>query len=243
MDDELLAALKVELKSREARDKAIAFKNWVAHLEQSAATGPMDLKAGYVADIELQPMRWMDAGLDLLESQKVAAWAELMDRNRRAPLQSFLPYSAFQMGTEIFLKGLWLCQFPECRSLAHKGYLAPDLRERHSKALKNLGHDLLKIVDAVRAIPEYQHDSATKTFLTRVVGIIQEYYFPLYAADKTPWAASRYPKRFYSDAAKIGAADALKTYPQQWLVVRLFAPMKSHVDRLWRISPGLMHKP
>ena len=243
MDGELMTALRAELRSREAREKAAAFKTWIADLEQSAAASPPGLKAGFKADTELQPMRWMDAGLDLLESQKVAAWVELMDGNKGAPLQSFLPYPAFQMGTEIFLKGMWLCQFAECRSLPQRGFLSPDVRERHGKALKNLGHDLLKIIDALRAIPQYQQDATTTAFLTRVVGIIHEYYFPLYAADKAPWAASRYPKRFYDDAGKIGAADAFKSYPQQWLVVRLFEPMKAHIDRMWRITPGLIRKP
>ena len=243
MDDELLTALRTELKSREERNKVAAFKSWLASLEQSAVTRPPGLKAGFIADTELQPLRWMDAGMDLLESQKVAAWVELMDGQKGPPLQSFLPYPAFQMGAEIFLKGMWLCQFDECRMLAQKGFLSPDVRGRHGKALKNLGHDLLKVIDALRGIPQYQQDVKTMTFLTRVVGIIHGYYFPLYAADKAPWAASRYPKRFYDDAAKTGAAEALKSYPQQWLVVRLFEPMKTHIDRIWRITPGLIRNP
>jgi hypothetical protein len=208
MDDELMNALKAELRSREERKKAAAFGTWVAELEHSAITNPPLLKSGFVPDTELQPIRWMDAGLDLLESQKVAAWVELMDGKKGPPLQSFLPYPAFQMGTEIFLKGMWLCQFAECRGLAQKGFLSPDVRERHGKALKNLGHDLLKIIAAIRTIPQYQQDPAATAFLNRVVGIIHEFYFPLYAADKAPWAASRYPRDIPSGSTTTPAKPA-----------------------------------
>lgn len=164
-----------------------------------------------------------------------------MNGEKGAPISSFLPYPTFQMGTEIFLKGMWLSQFEECRKLAHADYATPAARQRYSKSLHSLGHDLLKILGQLRLVTEYQLNPDALQFLTRVEAIIRRYYFPLYAADKKSreWANSRYPKRFYNDAAQVGKADALQSYPQQRLVVGLFMPMERHLDKMWSLRAGL----
>ena len=79
-------------------------------------------------------------------------------------------------------------------------------------------------------------------FLKRIEAVIRDCYYPLYEAERsTEWAQSRYPKRFYNDCTKEGMADAYISLPQQWLISRLFGPMKVHVDKLWGIA-GLLKK-
>ncbi len=142
----------------------------------------------------------------------------------------------FLSGAEIFLKGMWLCQFPACRRIRHNSYVNEAFRKRYFLRLKSHGHDLLRLIGRLRRLRVYRNDPVTMRFLERLSAIIRMYYYPLYQADKN-WASARYPKRFYDDREKIGASDAVNSYPNQWLVIGLFRPMETHLDRLW----GLRH--
>ncbi len=107
------------------------------------------LAEGITADIDLHPLRWMFLGLDLLSSAKTCFFGAI------------LPYPVFQMGTEVFLKGLWLCQFDECRLLKDDYYISPPVRQRLAHGLKDLGHDLLAVIAALRQTPCYRDDAYT----------------------------------------------------------------------------------
>ncbi len=219
------------------------FLDWCVELAALPEDYELKLKDGVKADIELQPFRWMSHGLDLLRSSKGIGAVQLMNGRQGPFLDSYLPYQVFQMGTEIFLKGMWLCQFDDCRHLAHEGYVGADKRRNYVERLKNdLGHDLLKIIATNREIPRYQADPTTMRFLKIVEGVVRCFYFPLYQADKrgNHWAHSRYPKRFYKDTDQEGCAAALQSYPRQWLIVKLFEPMETHVDHLWQLRAGLL---
>jgi len=242
MDNDLLTALKAEFATNEKRQHASDFKLWCASLDSTPSDTKLVLKSGLLADIELQPHRWLSAGIDLLKSQHITGFVQLMDGRKGDPIDGFLPYPVFQMGTEIFLKGMWLCQFEECREIAHTDYVERVSRTSYSKRLKELGHDLIKIIAEIRQVKTYKDNPASLKFLGRVEAVIRKHYFPLYAADAraSEWAHSRYPKRFYNDNAKSGHADAFQSYPQQQFVIELFAPMERHVDRLWALRSGLL---
>lgn len=109
-------------------------------------------KENFVADVELQPWRWLSLGIDLLQSRKVTRYVELADGIQGPPMSSYLPYPVFQMATEIFLKGMWLYQYPDCRTIKDSSYVDPDARNNYLQRLgrRGLGHDLLKIIEVVR---------------------------------------------------------------------------------------------
>lgn len=211
---------------------------------------PPDLKLtprdGAAADIELDPLRWMDSGLNLIQSARVLAYVQLPGGLQGPAFQSYLPYPVFQMGTEIFLKGMWLCKRDECRVITNTSYVDPATREKYQEELgpNGLGHDLIKIIGALGHIQQYGDDLATMRFLKIVEGMIRWYYFPLYKADKPKarWAYSRYPKRFYNDRARTARADTLSHYPQQTMVARLFKEEKDRVGRLWNLRDELGRK-
>ena len=151
------------------------------------------------------------------------------------------------MGTEIFLKGMWLCQFDEFRLLASDSYVEEITRDHYMNLLgrrklsghDRLGHDLLKIINILRKVPRYLDDASTVRFLRVVESIIRFYYFPFYKADKghSRWANARYPKRFYDDIKRVGRADAYMSYaPPNW-IAKLFEDMKGHLHDLWNL-PG-----
>ena len=234
----IMRSMEEDARARRERE----FKFWGDQLEKVPADFELKLAAGLVADLELQPVRWLTLGLDLLHSSKGTVAIQHMDEKPPVFFDSYLPYPVFQMGTEIFLKGMWLCQFENCRHIHQNAYLDGDTRRSYAKRLSNeLGHDLLKIIDANRKIPEYERDPQSMRFLKIVEGIVRSFYFPLYQADRraSQWANSRYPKRFYDDAAKQGSADAFQSYPQQWLIIRLFQTMESRIEELWRITEGI----
>lgn len=236
MGDDLRDALREEIERQNQAHEDELFKAWTERLD---AVPSEDFKA----DVELQPLHWMSAGFDLLQSPKVLSYVQHIS-GKGAPLSAVLVYPAFQMGAEMFLKGMWLCQRADCRALAQKDYVNEATRKNYARQLKDLGHDLLHITKEVRKIPEYRNDPATERFLKRVEGVIRDHYFPLYEADKdvNQWAASRYPVRFYDDVNQRAHADAYKSYPEHKLIERLFKPMLSHVDKLWGLSSGLAAK-
>ena len=237
--DELFRSMEEDAR----KDREKRFAAWCGELEALPADFEQKLKDGLKADVELQPFRWMGLGLDLLQSSTGTLTVQHFDGRQGPFLDSFLAYPVFQMGTEIFLKGMWLCQFDDCRALGDQGYMDAAKRLHYIERLKKeLGHDLLKGIAANRQIPRYQADAAVLRFLKIVEGIVRRFYFPLYEADKrgNHWAHSRYPKRFYKDSAQEGHADAFQSYPQQWAIVKLFEPMEKHVDHLWQLRAGLI---
>ena len=86
------------------------------------------------------------------------------------------------MGTEIFLKGMWLCQFDECRTLTNSSYIDQATRRKYFEDLgpNGLGHNLIEILNELRKIREYAEDAAALQFLDLIERIIRRYYWPPY---------------------------------------------------------------
>jgi hypothetical protein len=239
-DDDVSSSVLRLINGENQEQQAKEFQAWCTALEALPPDFELKLAGNLKADIELQPFRWMSSGIDFIESAKVTARVELTDGVQGPVLSSYLPYGVFHMGTEIFFKGMWLCQYTQCRSIGEKHYVDAQTRAGYGDGIKNLGHDLIKIVGALRRITEYQTASMLR-FLKIVEGIVRQYYFPLYEADKrTRWADSRYPKRFYDDFAGIAHADNLHRYPQQELIVRVFKEAETEVDKLWGLRDKLI---
>ena len=226
------------INERNRRDEEQEFNDWCDYLLSLPAGLEFMPKGNFKADIELQPLRWTSLGIDLIQSSKVTARVELAGGVQGPPMSSYLPYPVFQIGAEIFLKGIWLCQFPECRALTHSSYIDSDKRQKYLKKLgsNGLSHDLLKVIDEVRRIPEYWRRPSIMRFLKLVERIVRRYYFPPYDADKrTRWADTRYPKRVYEDVVHVSSAEGLTSYPQARWIETLFRQMEEDVDHLWQL--------
>ena len=238
--DDLMESIAQMVRDEHRQRLESDFKEWCSLLEAlptDYTVAPID---GFVVDLELQPMRWMRKGLELLQSSKGTIPIQLFDGTQGPFLDSYLAYPIFQMGAEIFLKGMWLCQFDDCCRMNDRGYLSPVRRRDCDQSLKTFSHDLIKMLDGLRGLSQYRDDAVTMRFLKIVEGVIRRYYWPLYKADRgKEWATSRYPKRFYKDSIKAGNADCLQEFPQQAVIVKLFEPMQDHCDRLWNITPRL----
>ena len=236
-DDSLREIIQAREKAK--RDKE--FRDWCEQIGAIPSDFELKLGGGLVADLELQPARWLTLGLDLLNSSRGTFAIQQLGSGPTPFMSSFLPYPIFQLGSEIFLKGLWLGQFEECRRITHFSYVDQSVRMRYAVRLKKeLGHDLLRILTLVRQAECYQRDPEIVRFLKIVEGIVRRYYFPLYKADKvsSQWAHSRYPKRFYDDAEKQASAAAFQSHPPQWLIVKLFASVERHIEKLWASCNG-----
>jgi hypothetical protein len=171
---------------------------------------------------------------------KITGHVQLAGGNEGPELSSYLPYPVFQMATEIFLKGMWLCQFEECRKLTSSSYIDHETRVKHLKQLGGLGHDLIKIVEEVRKIPEYANSAAALKFLDLIERILRRYYFPPYQADKgRRWADARYPKRVYNDVTQQSQAENFQSYPPARWLAKLFREMEGNTDRIWSLQVGL----
>lgn len=235
----------IEDGNRKADEKE--FSDWCNKLCDLPEDFELRVKGGLQADLELQPARWMNLGLNLLQSSKVIAHVQLSNGVQGPSLSSFLSYPVFQMGAEIFLKGMWLCQFEELRHVMLDSYIESAVRDHYAARLgkeqlqgyERLGHDLLRIIEVLRDVSDYQNDAASLRFLRIVEGIIRSHYFPFCKADKGPsrWANARYPKRFYDDIKRVARADAYTSYPQAELIARLFEEAKNHLHDLWDL-PG-----
>jgi hypothetical protein len=238
--DDILAFFQARQRMEQKR----TFSKWRKSLLSVPPDYKYVLRDGLQADIELQPWRWLNSGLTILESPKVIASVQLPGNITGPPMSSYLHYVTFQAGAELFLKGLWLCQFEECRSQHSKSYIAPSVRQGYKRKLVELGHDLLEIVEAVRNVPRFRKNRPTSQFLRAVEAIIRIHYFPLYEADNrgSQWAKHRYPKRFYDDASRKSFADEWHKYPEQALVARLFRDMAERADRLWSLRQSLAKK-
>ena len=127
-DDDTEDFVRIIKKMKEANEDR-EFKNWCSYLEDLPADHTRIPRDGFKADVELQPHRWLSEGVRLIESFKGSAHVQHMDGVEVEPMQKFLYYPVFQMGTEIFLKGMWLCQFEECRKLKHCGHIGGAYRK------------------------------------------------------------------------------------------------------------------
>lgn len=234
-----MEVLNQELAKRNAATQEKRFQDWCAELDRLPTNYVPQLKENFKPDIELQPKRWLGHAMDIIESAHVTARVQLMGGVQGEAFSSFLPYPIFQMGAETFLKGMLLCRFTQCRRVAQNSYVNPATRQRYLRRLKNYGHDLLKLIRHLRRISPYRCDDTARKFLRRVEAITRCYYHPLYEADRGSWAAARYPKRFYDDHAHTAGADAMKSFPQQSSVLRLFRDMDRHLDEHWQITCGL----
>jgi hypothetical protein len=229
------------INERNRRDDEQAFQNFCEELLSLPRDLKLMPKENFKADIELQPLRWMTLGMDLLKSRRVTGHVQLADGVQGPEINSYLPYSVFQAATEIFLKGMWLCHYADCRALTDSSYMEQGTRQDYSEILKELGHDLLAILDKVRGIPEYHRALRITRFLDLVERIVRLYYFPPYEADKkTRWADARYPKRVYDDSAQKSAAESFQSYPRAQWIEKLFQQGERDVDDLWQLRAKLM---
>src|SRR5438874_3691662 len=124
------------------------WRKWLLSLPHDLQRRP---KENFRVDLELQPLRWMSLGIVLLQSRKDFGYVQLAGGVQGSPINSYLPYPVFQMAAEIFLKGMWLCKFPDCRRLNDR--LHVDWRRR-AEIFQQLGqagprHDLVKIIDEI----------------------------------------------------------------------------------------------
>lgn len=234
---ESVMAIIIERNRRKDEEEFQMFCNDLLALPADLKLMP---KKNFKADIELQPLRWMSLGIDLLKSRKVTGHVQLTDGVQGLETGSYLPYPVFQMATEIFLKGVWLCQYADCRELTDSSYMEPDKRHNYSEILKELGHDLLTILNRVRGISEYQQTPAITQFLDLVERVVRRYYFPPYESDRrTRWADCRYPKRVYDDSAQKAAGESFQRYPRAKCVEKLFQQAEGDVDALWQLRAKL----
>jgi len=238
LNEDLLLIVREENEAEEKK----AFNDWCEDLFSQPDNLEIQPKKDFEVDVELQPLRWLWRGIDLAESRKITGHVQLAGGNEGPELNSYLPYPVFQMATEIFLKGMWLCQFEECRKLTSSSYIDHETRGKYLKQLgsNGLGHDLIKIVEEVRKIREYANSAATLKFLDLIERILRRYYFPPYQADKrSRWADARYPKRVYNDVTQQSEGENFQSYPPAKWLAKLFREMEGNADRIWSLRVGL----
>jgi len=236
MTSDLKEGVMRVVKERNRREDERDFQTFCDQLLSLPPNLEFMPKANFVADVELQPWRWLSLGIDLLQSRKVTRHVQLADGIQGPPISSYLPYPVFQMATEIFLKGMWLYQHQDCRAIADSSYVDLGIRHNYLQKLgpRGLGHDLLKIVDTLRLVPDYSGQADTLRFLDLVERITRRFYFPPYTADKrTRWADSRYPKRVYDDQAHDAHAETFQSYPRAEWIEKLFLAMEADARRIW----------
>lgn len=132
------------IKLIEAEEKEKEYCNWCDSMESTTEDFKPILKPGFIADIELQPHRWITAGVDQIESFKGSDHVQLMGGGMGEPFHKFLKYPVFHSGCELFLKGMWLCKFDECRNIKHNMYVEIQTRKKFNNDLKNWAIILLK---------------------------------------------------------------------------------------------------
>jgi hypothetical protein len=239
--EDLLRLMRAQNEAEEGK----AFKQWQADLLGQPPDLKLQPEDGFEVDIELQPLRWLWRGVELVESRKVTWRGQLAGGIEGSEISSYLPYAVFQMATEVFVKGMWLCQFENCRTLTHSSYIDRDTREKYLTKLgtNGLGHDLIKIINEVRKIPKFAEDAASLSFLDLIERIVRLHYFPPYRADRSRnWAYARYPKRVYNDTTQQAKAEGLTDYPPAKWIAKLFRGMEGDVDRIWSLRAGLSEK-
>lgn len=241
MDDDIIGDVKKIFAQRERQRKTDQFKTWCEQLEAMPRRWKPTLKAGYVADMELQPHWWIGEGVTLIKCRHVNSEIELMDGAKGGVLSSHLPYPVFLAAAESFLKGMYLCRYPECRRIASTGYIRPERRLKYFKVVKGFGHHLPNLIKANKRIKVYRTDAECMRFLNILDALVRRFYYPLRAAEESyGWASARYPKRFYNEQTKHGAADGYKSFPEQEFVALLFKRMERYLDNKWNLRRGLI---
>jgi len=237
-EDSLIDDVMNVIRQKEQSQWESEYRSWCDHFASTPGDFTRTLKDGLIAHVELQPWRWIQHGLDLIGSRKASGTIQLFGGQEGADLRSYLPYPVFQMGAEIFLKGMWLYQHGECRNCSDGSYIAPEVRALFLKRIKGLSktHDLLEIIAQVEAVDVYSNDEHLSRFLKILSGVAKEFYLPV-TDGNWRWADERYPKRFYNDVTKVGRADALKIYPEQKPVARLFVEAAERLKLVWRNWP------
>ncbi len=168
------------------------FQAWFTDLLEFPEDYQRQLKDAWIADLELQPLRWMNLGIELFQSPNVQKFVELPNGVQGPPLNTYLPYPIFQSGTEIFLKGMWLCRHEDCRLCDSSSYVTPARRQEILLELTNkFGHNLIKLLGALHASPEYRIDDCLLAFLRVVSAMVRRDYFPLISPAKTKNGLSR----------------------------------------------------
>ncbi len=240
MDDGTFADVKALLATRQRREKAAQLRAWREEMAQTPRSWTPTIKGGYIVHIELQPHWWLREGVTLIECQHIDSQVNLMDGKKGPVMDSHLPYPVFLAAAESFLKGMYLCRFPECRRIAFHGYIRPKRREHHLGKLKTFGHNLPKLIRALRRVKAYRTDTECSQFLAILEGVTRRYYYPLRDADENHgWATARYPKRFYNEETKDGRAEGLRTFPQHENVAALFKEMERYLDKKWSLRDRL----
>lgn len=237
-------SIKEAIKDDEKKERQIEYSDWCEQMQNVPSDYKRVPKYKSIVDIELQPYRWLSLGVGLIESCKGDTRIQHLDGRQGEYLNTYLLYPVFQMGVEIFLKGMWLCQFDECRNIHDIGFIDKIIRLKHDSKLQKLGHDLIKLIDEIRIIDKYKADKESVKFLKIVEGVIRSDYYPLYDADKKKnvWAHYRYPIRFYKDKTQEGKSNSYYSYPQQRLLAELFQNMDRHLERLWGLKANLTRK-
>lgn len=243
MSTDLQEALMRVVNERNQRNDEREFQQFCQYLLSLPADLELRPKDNFKADIELQPLRWMNLGIELLRSRRVTGHVQLANGVQGREIGGYLRYPIFQMGTEIFLKGMWLCQFADCRQLNHSSYVDEAKRNKYRESLRNLTHDLLRIIDALGQIPQYACSESAMRFLHLVEELIRAFYFPPYEADqRSRWTDSRYPKRVYDDVTRQARAESCQSFPRAEWIERIFRTMEADADRIWQLRAGLSRK-
>ena len=230
--------IREEAQSRQETE----YRAWCDHFAALPEDLTRTLKDGLIAHVELQPWHWIQHGLDLIGSRKASGTTQFFGGKQGPDLRSFLPYPVFQMGAEVFLKGMWLYQHQECRNCKWDTYIAPEVRNSFLAKIKGISktHDLLEMIRQVGAIDAYSQDAHLSRFLRILSGVAKEFYLPV-TDGNWRWADERYPKRFYNDSSKVGRADAYKSYPEHGPIARLFVDAADRIEFVWRTKGELDH--
>lgn len=246
-DEDLNESVMELILERDRKQQEEAFQQWYTELLAIPEDGKRQMKEGLMADIELQPLRWMNLGITLIQSPKVTAHTQLSHGIQGPPLASYLPYPTFQAGTEIFLKGMYLCRYEDCRLFDHCSYICALRRDEIVDELKStkLGHNLLKCVAELEQISEYRTDQVITRFLRALSALIRRDYFPAFRPESDKqWSIARYPKRFYNDKTETAAAESYQRYSDAppSFVERLFREAEQRVNEVWELRSGLSRK-
>jgi len=223
-----------ELKRLERESRERKYQAWCSQLDSLPDGFKRSLQGEFIADVELQPRKWIELGLDLIG----VGVSDLPDGERLLDFMKYLPYPVFQAGTESFLKGMWLYQFEECRKLESESYVSLEYREKRDDELRGLSkpkmHDVLRMIQKVQSIDIYKRDPQMARFLKRLDGICRRFYHPfIFIDDEKSWANERYPRRFYNDSTKQASVEFVRSYPVRWLVIRLFSEAAERIESLW----------
>jgi antitoxin (DNA-binding transcriptional repressor) of toxin-antitoxin stability system len=211
------------------------YQRWCDRFASLPADYGRSPKDGFIAEIEIQASRWLQRGMELIGSRRAFGTIRTFGGTDGPDFKSYLPYPVFQIGAEVFLKGMLLYQHEDCRNAHANTYIPPGRRQELLAWMKKLSltHDLLALLNHVEAIQAYSQNPHISRFLKIVSGIAKTFYSPV-TKSRSPWADERYPKRFYNDKLKVGHAESLCSFPEQRQVERLFAEASEQIESVWK---------